>query len=365
MLFGLPLAVTAFNRLPFLLQALLRRCFALLCSFYYDDATIQDWESTATRSQELVAQVMRLLGYPFAEAKRQGPSVSGDFLGLVHDFSAILTEQRIQVWIRERLQVKIQDFIRTAILSNQLHPGTAAKLYGCVTFLDQAVFGKIARAGLNALKDRQYLDHTSYLATELRRSFSTISSVLSLEPRRIIFLNSSCHHRISGASDAAQDSTIGSGGFLLSNRSFQRLGAVVKITPSVVQLWKPCDVYIAQLELLMVLQAFVTFPDEFRQCTGVWYIDNIASLMSLLKGRSENEDLDHMSQLIHLLLFHLQCSLWFERMQSKSNWSDGISRTGFQDLFVRQFKFRCHTTTVVELLWQLPLFAVSRIFSFM
>ena len=135
--------------------------------------------------------------------------------------------------------------------------------------------------------------------------------------------------------------------------------------PAVVQLWKPCDFYIAQLELLMVLQALVTFPDEFRQCTGVWYIDNIASLMSLLKGRSDNEDLDHMSQLIHLLLFHLQCSLWFEWIQSKSNWSDGISRTGFQDLFVRQFNFRCHTTTVVELLWHLPLFAVSRVFSFM
>eukprot|EP00434_Breviolum_minutum_P041643 symbB.v1.2.037046.t1/scaffold5326.1/size28399/1 len=131
------------------------RCFAILCSFYYDDATIQDWESTAARSQDLVAQIMSLLGYPFAEAKRQGPSVSGDFLGLVHDFSAILTAQRIQVWIRERLQPKIQDFIHTAIDSNQLHPGTAAKLYGCVTFLDQAVFGKIARAGLNALKDRQ------------------------------------------------------------------------------------------------------------------------------------------------------------------------------------------------------------------
>lgn len=39
MLFGLPLAVTAFNRLPFFLQALMRRIFVLLCSFYYDDAT--------------------------------------------------------------------------------------------------------------------------------------------------------------------------------------------------------------------------------------------------------------------------------------------------------------------------------------
>ena len=46
----------------------------------------------------------------------------------------------------------------------------------------------------------------------------------------------------------------------------------------------------------MVLQALLTFPDEFRQCSGVWYIDNIASLMSLLKGRSDNEDLDHMAQ---------------------------------------------------------------------
>ena len=113
----------------------------------------------------------------------------------------------------ERLQVKIQDLIHTAIQSNQLHPGTAAKLYGCVTFLDQAVFDKIARAGLNALKGRQYLDHTNYLTTELPRSFSTISSMPTFEPRRIVFLNCSSHNRIAGASDAAQDATVGSGGF--------------------------------------------------------------------------------------------------------------------------------------------------------
>lgn len=122
----------------------------------------------------------------------------------------------------------------------------------------------------------------------------------------------------------------------------------MRITSAVVQLWKPCDVYLAQLELLMVLQALVTFPDEPRRCTGVWYIDSIAPLMCLLKGRSDNEDLDHMSQLIHLLLFHLQCSLWFHWVQSKSNWSDGISKTGFRDVFVRRFKIRCQLTTVVE-----------------
>jgi len=81
------------------LQALVRGCFALLCSFYYDNATFQDWESTAVSSQDLVEQVMSLLGNPFATAKRQGPSVSGDFLGLVDDFSPILDGQRIHVWV--------------------------------------------------------------------------------------------------------------------------------------------------------------------------------------------------------------------------------------------------------------------------
>ena len=57
MLFGLPLAVTAFNRLPFFLQALMRRIFVLLCSFYYDDATFQNWQSAAPHTQSLVAEI--------------------------------------------------------------------------------------------------------------------------------------------------------------------------------------------------------------------------------------------------------------------------------------------------------------------
>lgn len=196
MLFGLPLAVTAFNRLPFLMQALLRRCFMLLCSFYYDDATFQDWESTAEDSQQMVKSVMKTVGYPFASAKSQGPSRTGDFLGLVHDFSSINVDRKVRVWIRERLQAKIQDLIFTATQSGCLHPGTAAKLYGCVTFLDQAVFGKIARAGLNALKERQYLDHKSQLTPEIQRSFQTITAVLTLEPRRVVYLQLACCGRL-------------------------------------------------------------------------------------------------------------------------------------------------------------------------
>jgi hypothetical protein len=131
---------------------------------------------------------------------------------------------------------------------------------------------------------------------------------------------------MTGASDAAQEEGFGSGGFLLSDKHWVRRGAEVVITEDVLSLWRPQDVLIAQLELLMVFQAIVTFPDAFRYATGVWYIDNIAALMSLVRGRSDNPDLERMAQMIHLALFHLHCGLWFEWVQSKSNWSDGISR---------------------------------------
>lgn len=66
MLFGLPLAVSAFNRLPFLCQAMLRRIF-LMASFYYDDCALQDWQDVAVESQQVLRTVMSLVGFPFAE----------------------------------------------------------------------------------------------------------------------------------------------------------------------------------------------------------------------------------------------------------------------------------------------------------
>ena len=48
LLFGLPLAVTCFNRCSFFLQAILRRVLRVLGSFYFDDLTVQDWKQSAS-----------------------------------------------------------------------------------------------------------------------------------------------------------------------------------------------------------------------------------------------------------------------------------------------------------------------------
>ena len=59
LLFGLPNAVTSFNRWSKFSQALVRRLLMLLFSMYFDNATMQDWKSEAFHSQACVADLMQ------------------------------------------------------------------------------------------------------------------------------------------------------------------------------------------------------------------------------------------------------------------------------------------------------------------
>lgn len=52
MLFGVPLAVTAFNRPPLSVAVFVACILLVLCSFYFDDLASQDWKSWASRSHD-------------------------------------------------------------------------------------------------------------------------------------------------------------------------------------------------------------------------------------------------------------------------------------------------------------------------
>ena len=366
MLFGLPLAVSAFNRLPMLMQAVVRRLFFIMVSLYFDDLTQQDWSALAARSQDIVGRVFELCGYPFASDKRQTPDESGDFLGLLHDLSAVRTTGLIKVWVRQRLVDKIHDLMDTAQSSGSLRPGQASKLFGCLTFLDQGAFGRVARSGLNAIKDRQYTLGDVSISSELSQAFDTVRTILRLRPERLVAIKPQAGLRVLVASDAAQDGhRVGSGAFLLLTPRKQRLGAVVVIDDSAFDLWDAQETKIAQLELLMVFQSLLTFPSAFRGTTGVYFIDKIAALMALVKGRSDSPELDAIAQSIHMLLFCLHCSLWFEWIPSKSNWSDAISRQGLNDPWFAAHHFRVHISAVPVFLWRFSLSVRTCIFQFL
>ena len=79
LLFGLPLAVTSFNRYSRFVEALGRRLVGSLVSMYFDDANLVDWRSSKGNGQWAFTKLNQLVGTPFATEKRQPMSPQGLF----------------------------------------------------------------------------------------------------------------------------------------------------------------------------------------------------------------------------------------------------------------------------------------------
>ena len=349
LLFGLPLAVTSFNRYSRFSKALGRRLLFLLVSLYFDDAHLTDWSS---------------MGSPFAEDKRQDMAPTGTFLGLDFDLSEISADGTVAFWVRSWLQEKVEDMLATAERTGVLPPGVASKLYGVLNFLEQGMYGRVGTSGLQALKARQ-TEKVVELTGALRQSMEVIRAVLAMRPRRRVEVFPSEHCRFVAASDAAEDVPgEGTGGFLLVWRSGlpSREAFVAEVSPSVYSLFTPGNHKIAQLELSMVLYALTRAPRVSGGPGGVWYIDNVAALMCLIRGRSDSPDLERMANLIHVALFALQTWIYWEWIPSKSNWSDSISRLGWRDPWHRMHHFKCFPAYFPASLWRLPLRPVTLIF---
>ena len=345
-------------------EALGRRLLFLLVSLYFDDAHLTDWSSSKGSGQQAFRDLNEIMGSPFAEDKRQDMAPTGTFLGLDFDLSEISGDGTVAFWVRSRLQEKVEDMLATAERTGVLPPGVASKLYGVLNFLEQGMYGRVGTGGLQALKARQ-TEKVVELTGALRQSMEVIRAVLAMRPRRRVEVFPSEHCRFVAASDAAEDVPgEGTGGFLLVWRSGlpSREAFVAEVSPSVYSLFTPGDHKIAQLELSMVLYALTARPSRFRGARGVWYIDNVAALMCLIRGRSDSPDLERMANLIHVALFALQTWIYWEWIPSKSNWSDSISRLGRRDPWHRMHHFKCFPAYFPASLWRLPLRPVTLIF---
>ena len=87
--------------------------------------------------------------------------------------------------------------------------------------------------------------------------------------------------------------------------------------------------------------------------------------MSLIRGRSSSPDLECLAQLIHVAMFALRTSFFFECIPSKTNWADAVSRVGFEDTWLHRRGFSCHVACFPFQLADLSFFAVLRVFEFL
>ena len=68
--FGRAAAVIIFHRVQRLLVAMIRGWLLVLCSMYYDDASLQDLAAAMGRGQRYIRALFRIVGLPLAEPKQ-------------------------------------------------------------------------------------------------------------------------------------------------------------------------------------------------------------------------------------------------------------------------------------------------------
>ncbi|CAE8639314.1 unnamed protein product, partial [Polarella glacialis] len=256
----------AYRYTPMCPEALSRRLPMTLVSFYFDDATIQHWASSKGSGQLALRQAMTW--HPLRRGKattnvqlRRFPEIGtrpgtrshsreGNFLG-----SRATSSKDLGLYQAD----------------NRLASGVASKLYGCSNFFEQGVYGKIGRAGLNSIKDRQY-DKLLSLTPAIEQAFEVLEAIVRERPVRAIHLTVPPVQRFVVASDAALE--------------IPRHGAGGR--------------------------------------RGVWFIDNTAALMAMVRRRSDSADLDRLALMIHAAMFALEVWIYIEWVETKSNWSDGL-----------------------------------------
>ena len=141
-----------------------------------------------------------------------------------------------------------------------LWSGMAAKLYGVSSFLEMGMFARVGRAGLAAIKDRQY-DNETEMAPAITASFDLLEDLFRRQPRREYRLAAEGSSRLLVASNAAYENGKGSAGFLVvvnPGRTVElRIGKVINLPSELYEGRGVQKTYIAQLELLAVFVAMV------------------------------------------------------------------------------------------------------------
>ena len=76
----------------------------------------------------------------------------------------------------------------------------------------------------------------------------------------------------------------------------------------------------------MIPISFLRWNSLLCRRSVVWYIDNTSAMASFLKGASKNAHLERIVAITWITAYYLKIDIWFEWVDSESNWSDGISR---------------------------------------
>ena len=319
--FGLVSSVYNYNRRSAAITDILRRLFFVAAFNFYDDKYGFEPGQTIESAFQCAQKVHWWLGARF-DAKKLQMSSAPTILGVTYDLEGM------RLLIKQKRKEEIIDEIDSIMSSGILPPGQAGKLRGKLMFGASQLWGKVGRAFLRALSERQYSNFSSVkVNSAISRSLVEWKFLLESGPPRpieavdaVVFTDGSFPD---GKEGAPLKPWIGGVIFIRGSRPVQ-FGCEVK--KDLIDKWIPRKSQIAMVELFATIAALETFKSQLEGSSTLLFVDSEPVQGALVKGYSAREDMCELVSVFWRCALVLKINLYIDRISTDANPADHPSR---------------------------------------
>jgi len=309
-----------------------------------DDLIFVENSETADSAYKAWRQLAACCGWVIPDEKSPPPDFTFRALGaLVHlaSRSGECSSIRITVERMEKM-VKVFDAIEK---QGMLAPSLAGQIFGQLGFAGTQFHGKWGRAKTRPFVRRQYETGKFALNPQMLSSIAWWKKNLPLAPIRQIFVNDKSRHLVVSYSDGeGSDAGVGIAIWcptIIGNRPW---AGYIAVPPEVRQLWHAQHEHavrsitldsdlefndIIEIEGIGPLLILHNWGSVMKNSLWIHFIDNSSALGSLVKGSSTVNQQDIIVGKTWEYITTLNVLAWFDRVDSKSNPVDGLSRQDF------------------------------------
>ena len=357
--FGLVSAVISFNRFPRFCCAAIRRFFGITCDHYVDDYCVAEPSYAGKSGQVGLNFIHELLHFALAPDKHVAMGPENVFLGVCTNFAHIVQEGIVVLKMRDEMMKIVTGDFESVVRDGKLTRGHASRLRGQCQFIGNAIFGRVGRAPMQALANRQYQrSPDTSVEGELLEALLLIIHLLKVLPaRRIKVLPKSRRKALLVWSDAMwevketgkrrQVAKIRLGqfkaqlGFVAYDPEKDKYyHASLVVGMEIISKFVPGKAtYIGQLEALAAAAVYASLRDSdvvdrdiLRDRYVLHWVDNTSAVAGLIKGYSSKSDTGRVLNALQFMLASLSCVPWFAYVPSEQNVADAPSRGEFGDL---------------------------------
>ena len=314
--------------------------FLLPATHCVDDVIFIEEEDVVMSGKTCWELLMELCGWLLSASKDAPPSPCFSVIGIplnlapfpMSDPTVLITPSRIASLSEIMLCI-----LRTGVLGS----GEAASVAGKLGFALCVTFGKFGRCRIRPIIRRSY-SRVRRLNDELRTCIKWwLSFLYGFTPRPIPTSLESLPLVISYFD--GEGGLAGIGAALWHPHRARPLAVYAEVPLDLRRHWRTVsgtagfeDIFL--VEALGPLLLLVTFPQLLKECLWLHFIDNSAAEASLVRGSSASRLGEHVVGLTWSHIQHRRIWSYFDRVESKANPVDGLSRRIFHGPWERLYQ---------------------------